>query len=131
MIVGSEWRLEDAPRDSEDSNKLNTAFIERLNLTIRQGSAYLHRRTPCHARKKRALEDHLELFRCYYNFGRPHSSLKFGSEVRTPAMQAGHAKRKLSFRDILTARVGLVVFELARTRAETYHERHGVAKVAA
>jgi hypothetical protein len=26
--------------ESEDSEKLNTAFIERLNLTIRQGSSY-------------------------------------------------------------------------------------------
>jgi len=116
---------------SSDSSKLNTTFIERLNLTIRQDSAYLHRRTPCHARKKRALEDHLELFRCYYNFGRPHSSLKFGGEVRTPAMQAGLAKRKLSFRDIFTARVGLVVFVLAGTSRGAYHRGSQVAKVAA
>lgn len=64
----------------------------------------------------------MELFRSYYNFGRPHSALKFGSEVRTPAMQAGLAKRKLSFRDIFTARAGLVLFALAKTRGETYHE---------
>lgn len=82
MTVGSEWWLVDALQGSEDSNKLNTAFIERLNLTIRQGSAYLHRRTPCHARKKRALEDHLELFRCYYNFGRPVGS-KYSTALET------------------------------------------------
>ena len=29
---------------SEDSETLNTAFVERLNLTIRQGSAYVRRR---------------------------------------------------------------------------------------
>jgi hypothetical protein len=46
LVIGSEWRLEDALEDSEDSTKLNTAFIERLNLTIRQGSAYLNRRSP-------------------------------------------------------------------------------------
>src|SRR4030095_7661812 len=39
-------------RDSEDSSKLNTSFVERLNLTIRQGSAYLSRRTICQARWK-------------------------------------------------------------------------------
>jgi hypothetical protein len=44
--------------------KLNTSFVERLNLTIRQGSAYLGRRTICQARWKERLEDHLELFRC-------------------------------------------------------------------
>src|SRR5438309_10815350 len=35
------------------------------------------------------LEDHLELLRCHYNFVRPHRALKFGRQVRTPAMQAG------------------------------------------
>ena len=41
-------------------------FVERLNLTIRQGSAYLFRWTICHARWKERLEDHLELLHCYY-----------------------------------------------------------------
>jgi hypothetical protein len=60
--------LEQALHDSEDSMKLNTSFVERLNLTIQQGSAYLGHRTICHARLKKQLEDHLELLRCYYNF---------------------------------------------------------------
>jgi hypothetical protein len=34
-------------RDSEWSSKLNTSFAKRLNLKIRQGSAYLFRRTAC------------------------------------------------------------------------------------
>ena len=37
--IGAAWRWEQALGDSEDSEKLNTSFIERLNLTIRQGSA--------------------------------------------------------------------------------------------
>jgi transposase-like protein/IS1 family transposase len=48
--IGAAWRWEQALSDSEDSEKLNTSFIERLNLTIRQGSAYLCRRTICYAR---------------------------------------------------------------------------------
>jgi transposase-like protein/IS1 family transposase len=91
-VIGAAWRFEQALRDSEDSSKLNTSFIERLNLTIRQGSAYLCRRTICQARWKDRLEDHLELLRCYYNFIRPHRALKFGPEIRTPAMQAGLAR---------------------------------------
>jgi transposase-like protein/IS1 family transposase len=43
-VLGGAWRLERALRESEDSAKLNTSFVERLNLTIRQGSAYLGRR---------------------------------------------------------------------------------------
>jgi len=90
-------------RNSEDSSKLNTSFIERLNLTIRQGSAYLGRRTICQARWKEHLEDHIELFRCYYNFIRPHRALKFGRKVRTPAMQAGLTRKRLTFREIFSS----------------------------
>jgi hypothetical protein len=38
-LIGDAWRFEETLRDSEDSSKLNTSFVERLNLTIRQGSA--------------------------------------------------------------------------------------------
>jgi len=72
---------------------LNTSFIERLNLTIRQSSAYLLRRTLSHARSKEKLAEHLELLRCYYNFARPHGALKFGRETRTPG-DAGWARRE-------------------------------------
>ena len=112
VMFGSEWKLEDALVESEDSEKLNTAFIERLNLTIRQGLAYMGRRSACHARSKERLEDHLELLRCHYNFCRPHSSLRFGGEVRTPAQQAELVSRKLCWRDIFagdTARSLFVV----------------------
>jgi IS1 family transposase len=66
-VLGDRWRLEQALQNSEDSVKLNTSFVERLNLTIRQGSAYLGRRTISHTRCKKLLEDHLELLRCHYN----------------------------------------------------------------
>ena len=71
-----------------------------MNLTIRQGSAYLSRRTLSHARSEDKLEEHLELLRCHYNFVRPHGALQFGREVWTPAMQAGLATRRLTFREI-------------------------------
>ena len=131
LIVGSEWRLVDALEESEDSTKLNTAFIERLNLTIRQGCAYLRRRSPCHARKKRTLADHLELFRCFYNFVRPHSALRFGKVTRTPAMQAGLAAKQLSFRDVFMARLAAARFAVARLRAVPNHEPIGRLRCAA
>ena len=40
-LHGAAWRFDDALNNSEDSSTLNTSFIERLNLTIRQSSAYL------------------------------------------------------------------------------------------
>jgi hypothetical protein len=37
---------------------------------------------------------------CHYNFVRPYRALKFGGEMRTPAMQAGLATRRLTLREI-------------------------------
>jgi transposase-like protein/IS1 family transposase len=105
-LIGT-GRLKQALRDSEDSDTLNTSFVERLNLTLRQGSAYLGRRTLGQARWKQYLDGHLELLRCHYNFVRPHRALKFGREVRTPAMQAGLTNRSLTLRDIFSSRMFL------------------------
>lgn len=110
LSIGSEWQLRDALERSEDSDRLNTSFVERLNLTIRQGSAYLQRRSPAHARLGQCLAGQLELLTCYYNFVRPHMALRFGSEVRTPAMQAGLVARRLTFRDVFTAVAAFLSF---------------------
>ena len=109
LLIGSREQLEHALFNSEDSDTLNTSFIERHNLTIRQGSSYLHRRSAAHARWPHRLREHLELLRCYYNFIRAHMALKFGTIRRTPAMQAGLTSKPLTFRQIFTSRV-LAVF---------------------
>ena len=62
-------------------------IIERLNLTIRQGSAYLCRRTICHARWKQRLEGHLELLRCPLQFRQATSC----AEIRAGTADTGHA----------------------------------------
>jgi hypothetical protein len=97
-----------APRAREGSSTLNTSFIERLNLTIRQGSAYLCRRTISHARWRQRLEGHLELLRCYYDFVRPHRALKFGQDMRTPAMQAGLTGKRLTLRQVFCSGIVLL-----------------------
>ena len=101
--IGTAAQLKNALVQSEDSEHLNTSFVERLNLTIRQGSAYLRRCSPCHARGDDQLHRHVELLRCHYNFVRPHRALKFGRETRTPAMQAGVASTRMRWSDIFTA----------------------------
>ena len=108
-LLGAAWRFEEALRNLEDSSTLNTSFIERLNLTIRQSLAYLSRRTLSHARSKEKLKDHLELVRCHYNFVRPHGALKFGRETRTPAMQAGLTTRRLTFREVFVCTLILLI----------------------
>jgi transposase-like protein/IS1 family transposase len=100
-VIGTRRELAEALGRSEDSTTLNTSFIERLNLVIRQGSAYLTRRGAAHSRSVQRLAEHLELFRCFYNFIRPHGALRFGKEVRTPAQQAGLVGRRLTWREVL------------------------------
>jgi hypothetical protein len=103
LKIGTAGRLNDALLESEDSETLNTSFIERLNLTIRQGSAYLRRRSTSHARCEDPLREHVERVRCHYNFVRPHRALRFERETRTPAMQAGLASKPLTWSHIFTA----------------------------
>ena len=112
LLLGTQAELEEALFYSEDSTTLNTSFIERHNLTIRQGCAYLGRRTPCHSRRTEFLESQVALLMAYYNFVRPHSALRFGKTVRTPAMQAGLVRRRLSLRDAFTSQVAFFLFFL-------------------
>ncbi len=117
LLLGTPAELEEALFHSEDSSTLNTSFVERHNLTIRQGCSYLGRRTPCHARRTDFLEGQLALLMAYYNFLRPHRALKFGTTIRTPAMQAGLAKKRLSFRDVFTSRAAFFLFVLMMVAA--------------
>ena len=100
LVSGTQAQLNEALFDSEDSSTVNTSFVERLNLTIRQGCSYLSRRSAGHARFAELLDDHMALLQCHYNFIRPHRSLQLGKEKRTPAWQAGLVSRQLTFREI-------------------------------
>ena len=105
LLMGTKEQMADMLLRSEDSDKLNTAFVERHNLTIRRNCAYLHRRTTAHARCADRLREQLELLRCYYNFIRPHMALKFGRLTKTPAMQAGLVDSPLTFRQLFTSEI--------------------------
>ncbi len=100
VSCGTSEELEEALENSEDSETINTSFVERLNLMLRQMTAYLTRRAACHSRRKEQLENQLEIARSFYNFMRPHRALKFGRLVKTPAMQADLTNRRLSFWEI-------------------------------
>ena len=114
--IGTAGRLKAALCESEDSETLHTSFVERLNLTIRHGSAYLRRRSPCHARSADQRHGHVDLLRGYDNFIRPHRALKFGRETRTPAMQAGLVNAPMNWSDIFTAPAALYAFHVAVVR---------------
>ena len=55
---------------------INTAFIERLNLMLRQRVPALARRTLAVAKNEVGLQQELNLTRGYYNFVVPHGSLR-------------------------------------------------------
>ena len=99
------------------SGRLNTAFIERVNLTVRHGVAALARRTWATAQQSPHLLAHLEWWRAYYHFVRPHQSLRVrlvqpqerGGKLvaqryrqRTPAMAAGRTHRRWTTREVLS-----------------------------
>lgn len=87
---------------------IQTAFIERVNLTFRQCVSRLSRRTWAYAQTEHHLLMHCEWFRAYYHFVRPHESLreplpglKRRYRQRTPAMVLGLTDRVWSMRDLL------------------------------
>jgi len=99
------------------SGRLNTAFIERANLTVRYGVAALARRTWATAQQSPHLLAHLEWWRAYYHFVRPHESLRValvqprerGGNLlaqryrqRTPAMAAGRTIRRWTASEMLS-----------------------------
>jgi IS1 family transposase/transposase-like protein len=99
------------------SGKLNTAFIERVNLTVRHGVAALARRTWATSQQAPQLLAHLEWWRAYYHFVRPHASLRValmqprergGKRLaqryrqRTPAMAAGRTTRRWTACEVLS-----------------------------
>ena len=99
------------------SGRLNTAFIERVNLTVRHGVAALARRTWATSQQAPQLLAHLEWWRAYYHFVRPHEALRVrlvqprergGNRLaqryrqRTPAMAAERTNRRWTAREVFS-----------------------------
>jgi IS1 family transposase/transposase-like protein len=67
MRLGTEAALKAALQELGLSGRLNTAFIERVNLTVRHGVAALARRTWATSQQASQLLAHLEWWRAYYH----------------------------------------------------------------
>ena len=67
MRLGTEDRSHIALQRLGFSGRLNTAFIERVNLTVRHGIAALARRTWATAQQSPQLLANLEWWRAYYH----------------------------------------------------------------
>ena len=101
---------------------INPAFVERINLTIRQHVAAVGRRVSTLGKGEDGLRQPLAVFHCYYNFCLPHASVRLplpppaftdgsGSatqwQPRTPAMAAGLTDHVWTLREVLLFRVPL------------------------
>jgi hypothetical protein len=99
---------------------INTAFVERLNLDIRQCVSAVGRRVNTLCQGEAGLRDQLALFQVYHNFVLPHASLRQplllpeptngkGSarlwRPCTPAMAAGLTDHVWSLKEVLFFRV--------------------------
>jgi IS1 family transposase len=117
MRLGTEAALTVALQGLGLTGRLNTAFIERVNLSVRHGVAALARRTWATAQETPHLLTHLEWWRMYYHFVRPHASLRVvlvpprerGGKLlaqryrhRTPAMAAGRTGRRWTVPEVLS-----------------------------
>jgi hypothetical protein len=117
MRLGTEAALKASLQGMGFSGRLNTAFIERVNLTVRHGVAALARRTWATAQQSPHLLAHLEWWRASYHFVRPHASLRVTlvqprerdgkrlaqrSRQRTEALAAGRTNRRWTTREALS-----------------------------
>jgi IS1 family transposase len=100
--------------------QINTAFIERLNLSLRQHVAAVGRRVTTLCKGEAGLRQEFILYQVYYNFCLPHTSLRLplpqpvpthgtGSAKQwrpcTPAMAAGLTDHVWTLREVLLFRV--------------------------
>jgi hypothetical protein len=100
--------------------QIQTAFIERLNLSLRQHVAAVGRRVTTLCKGEAGLRQQVTVYHVYYNFCLPHASLRrllpqpeptHGSGAatqwrpRTPAMAAGLTDHVWTLREVLLFRV--------------------------
>jgi hypothetical protein len=100
--------------------QIQTAFVERMNLSLRHHVAAIGRRVTTLCKGEEGLRQQLVLYQAYYNFCLPHARLRLplpqpepthgnGSakvwRPCTPAMAAGLTDRVWSLREVLMFRV--------------------------
>ena len=101
--------------------QINTAFVERINLSLRQHVAAIGRRVATRCKGEEGLRQQLAVYHVNHNFVLPHASLRqalpqpepttngTGSvkpwQPRTPAMAAGLTDQVWTLREVLLFRV--------------------------
>jgi transposase-like protein/IS1 family transposase len=98
---------------------ISTSLLERLNLTLRHALAPLGRKSWNFCKDRTQMRRRVTLFQAFYNFARPHMSLRLPLPEqephasgliqpawchRTPGMAAGLTDHVWTFRELLTAK---------------------------
>ena len=117
ILWGDEKNYQERLKIAGLSGKINTSFVERANLTIRQCISKLTRRTWGPAHYTPELLEHLEWWRAYYHFVRYHESLAVALAMpsqrkgkrqpvryrrRTPAMAVGLTHKRWTVKELLS-----------------------------
>jgi IS1 family transposase len=109
LIYGNTKTLERRIAESKVSSSINTAFVERSNLTLRQHNKRVGRKTLGYSKVKEYLRWHNTLVIAYYNFCLAHSSLQYYNGDKTvsvtPAMAAGVTDHVWSIEELLNFRL--------------------------
>ena len=71
---------------------INTSFVERLNLSLRQRVVAMRRRSASPCKSGAGLRHQLVLFQVYHNFVLPHASLRQALAEPMPTNGSGSAK---------------------------------------
>jgi transposase-like protein/IS1 family transposase len=84
--------------------EISTSLLERLNGTIRQHVAPLHRKTRSFAKRRTTLDTQTQLCKSYYNLCRKHGTLK----GKTPAQAAGLSDQCWTLKELLTFNAAII-----------------------
>jgi hypothetical protein len=97
---------------ADSGGKINTAYIERLNLTIRNSLARFVRKGINCSKDLEIYSHTIDFFQAWYNFVKPHQSLRIKIvedrkrwKQRTPAMAEGLTDHVWRLKELLTFRV--------------------------
>jgi IS1 family transposase len=93
VIFGEAERLETCLNSLLTSQTINTSFVERDNLTLRQHNRRLTRKTNAFSKELSWLEKQLWLSLAYYHLVLPHQSLRTELPIRQPTRGMGSAQR--------------------------------------
>ena len=91
---------------------METVYIERYNLTLRNGISRLIRETLCFSKCKDMFDNHLDVYQCYNNLIRINSGLTIKTKKgernikRTPCVAEGITDHIWTWKELLMFRIG-------------------------